>query len=146
MLESGEPYLIFSIGTNDSIWLKKEERYWVELEAFKVNIRALIKKAKRYSDKIVFLGSLPVDESKTRPYHNDADLQSSNQDIKEYEVATESVCKEEGVDFVPVFVEASEGNYLKLLFNDGIHPNDVGHAYLFEKIWDYIKQAHWLEP
>lgn len=144
MLEEGDPYYIFSMGTNDSIWLNKENKHWVELDEFEGNVHSLIEKAKKYHTKIVFLGNLPVDEDRTHPYRDDDDIESSNKDIREYEITTQNICEEEQVDFIPIFDEALKGEYKKLLFNDGVHPNDLGHAYLAEKIWNHIDQNDWI--
>lgn len=144
MIEEGDPYFIFSLGTNDSIWSKKDNKYWVDKASFVRNIRELIAKAKRYHSNIVFLGNLPVDESKTLPYRDDLDIQSSNNDIGEYEVVIKQVCDEERVDFIPVFNETLNEDYKKMLFNDGVHPNYGGHAYLAKKVWKFLESNGWI--
>jgi lysophospholipase L1-like esterase len=49
MLEEGQPRFVFSIGTNDSIWLVDEDKHCVELEEFKSNIHAIIEKSRKHT-------------------------------------------------------------------------------------------------
>jgi len=141
--EPGAHLVIISIGTNDSI-RSSNGTQWVEVSHFEQNIRTLIDKARRTARGVVFLGNLPVDESKTRPYLKKPGLTSTNTDIELYEHTTEKVCKELRAGFIPVFDGAVKKDYRDLLFSDGIHPNEKGHELLSEKVWDYLETNRWV--
>jgi lysophospholipase L1-like esterase len=126
MLEGsdGLPCFVFSIGTNDSIRDVATIELWVGENDFRQNIKELIKQAKEYSPNIVFLGNLPVDETKTNPYTWDDEIMSFNSDIESYESITKQVCIEDGVDFIEVFSSVAVEEMVGMLSDDGLHPND----------------------
>ncbi len=141
--ESGDHLIIISIGTNDSI-KNTDGSHWVELPTFEENIRTLISKAKESALKTIFLGNLPVDESKTQPYQNQPEISSTNADIELYEHTTQKVCNELNVDFIPIFEEVMATEFKELLFTDGIHPNEKGHSFLADKVWHYLETNNWV--
>ncbi|MDZ4247764.1 MAG: GDSL-type esterase/lipase family protein [Patescibacteria group bacterium] len=144
MHEEGELMFVFSIGTNDSTRNAKDNKLWVEPKDFENNVRKLLQKAKRHSDKMLFLGNMPVDESKTQPYVFDPTITSSNEDIQAYEKIAMEVCRKENVDCLPVFSQVAAIDYQKLLIFDGLHPNDDGHALLADLVWKHIEEKKWL--
>lgn len=92
----------------------------------------LIKKAKKYTDHIVFIGLTPVDELKTAPLDN---VYFFNKKIRAYEKIIAEECKRrKAVSFLSIIEEWLKFNYLRLLSEDGIHPNEEGHQKIFEKI------------
>jgi lysophospholipase L1-like esterase len=143
-IEDGLPRFIISLGTNDSIWLPGQSAHMIDLSDFEKNLQKIIHQAKTYSDRIVFLGSMPVDESKTQPYTNSPDIVSRNADIKRYDEVTAKVCLENNIDFIEVFNESIASDYVDLLFSDGVHPNDKGHEYLAQKVLHYIEDKNWV--
>ena len=60
-----EVIFIFEIGTNDSIIINDKPK--VPLSEFRKNLNQLLKFCKIYSDKIIFLGLMPIEESKVTP-------------------------------------------------------------------------------
>src|SRR3989344_9641126 len=62
-----EIIFIFHIGDNDSLFNNKTKKHLVSPEDYEKNIREIISKAKRYSTKIIFIDSYPIDESKVDP-------------------------------------------------------------------------------
>lgn len=139
--DPADNYLIISIGTNDAIRNTSDKSLWTELPQYKANITALINQAQAAGAPVVFLGNMPVDETKTHPYVYDATIESSNHDIKTYELTAQQACKENDVDFIPVFEKAIQTDYPSMLSGDGVHPNAKGHAYL---AWEYINGQKWL--
>jgi len=65
--EGEKNVIIFSIGTNDCLYLNKERRLKVSEKIFEKNIEKLIDMASNISGKIIFTGIMPVDESRMNP-------------------------------------------------------------------------------
>lgn len=141
--ESGDNLIIISIGVNDSL-RNTDGTHWVELSAFEKNIQLLISKARQSALGIVFLGNLPVDETKTQPYRTQPEISSYNADIALYDKATQRICQELGVDFISIFDQALTMKYQELVCPDGVHPNDRGHSLLGDKVWQYLRSNSWV--
>ncbi len=140
-LEEGDFAFLVSLGTNDSTWLRHEQRYRIELEQFTRNMTDIVTVAKQYSDQIALIGSTGVDETKTRPYSWDASVESSNVDIQRYDKASEGVAAQTGVAFIPIFDAFMANDPVSMLL-DGVHPNDRGHEFLANRIWPTV--SNWI--
>lgn len=131
----GEDFaFVFSIGTNNS-WVRADGGQVSTPEKFDNDIRAIIAKAREYSDKIMFVGIAPCDEARARPVPWNEDIFFSNERLKTFDKSLMKVCEEEGVKYVPVFSALKE----KLdggedIYEDGLHPNDAGHQLIFELV------------
>jgi lysophospholipase L1-like esterase len=118
--------IIFAIGINDSLSLNKDG-----LIKFQNNIATLADKAKKFTDKIIFIGLTSVNESRTTPYLSEETGEVyNNQSIGEYDEIIKSFCENNNLIFVDM---------LGLLINDddlcdGLHPSSIGHKKMFEKI------------
>lgn len=125
--------IIFAIGINDSKGFI-DGGFECDLDEFKKNISLLLKKAKKLTDEVVFIGLTPVDESKTKNYEGTV---FSNSRIKSFNEAIKLICLENKVLFFDMFEEFSKFNYLALL-DDGLHPNKEGYDCLFFLIKDFL--------
>ena len=123
--------IIFAIGINDSLSFDKDG-----LIKFQNNIATLADKAKKFTDKIIFIGLTSVDESRTTPYLSEETGEAyNNQSIGEYDEIIKSFCENNNLIFVDV---------LGLLINDddscdGLHPSSIGHQKMFERIKEEIE-------
>ena len=129
--------IIFSIGINDSIYIMKEDRNFVSFDEFIKNIRKLAEKARKFCEKIVFVGLVPVDESLVAPMPWEPELYYLNKEIEKYDEAIREICKEEEVKLIDINQEMKKTDYKEML-SDGIHPNAKGHQWLAEKIGEQI--------
>lgn len=123
--------IIFAIGINDAKCTGSGENFVTSQENFKRNLQILIENAQKYTNHIIFIGLTPVDERKTAPIDN---VYFLNENIRNYEKIIEEKCKENNIVFLSIIEGWLAFNYLDLLSNDGIHPNEVGHQKIFEKI------------
>ena len=137
MKEKGEIIPVFGIGTNDSAFLNSKNGFWVNSEKFKENIQILIKLARKFAQKIIFIGLTPVDESKTTPIPWDKDKSYKNEYISKYNEIVKSICQEKDIPFVEIFEEWLKSNYKNLL-EDGLHPNSQGHQKIFEGVKNFL--------
>lgn len=75
----------------------------VPLDEFYRNLDKLIKKAKKYTDKIFLLGCKKVDESRTKPVPWATDYNYTNEKIMEYNEKIKLVANNNGVAFIEMF-------------------------------------------
>ncbi|GIW65571.1 MAG: peptidase [Candidatus Parcubacteria bacterium] len=123
--------IIFAVGINDTKCVESIDNPITNAEGFKNNIRLLIKNASKYTNHIIFVGLTPVDERKTTPLDN---VYFLNEKIVTYEKIIGDECKKKNIAFLSIAEEWLRSDYLGLLSEDGIHPNEIGHRKIFEKI------------
>jgi acyl-CoA thioesterase I len=133
--EDEETILIFAIGANDTQFFHGKKMSRCRPDEFKGNILKIIKQARKYSSKVVFVGLFPIDEKKTVPW--DEEKSFKNEYLKRYDGIIKSVCKENGIHFVDIFGKIIKSDYSKLL-EDGLHPNSYGHHKIFEVVGDFV--------
>lgn len=129
--------LIFQTGGNDAACPHGTNEHNVSPEKFEQNIREVIEKAKKITDKILFIGFKNCDESKTTPV-SWVNIDYRNSDLEAYDAIMKKVCIEFGVlfcDFKPLDNKD---------FEDGIHPNAQGHEKIFIQIRDFLTQHGWI--
>lgn len=138
-----ETRIVFAIGTNDSQWLFNENKPRVPIEEFESNLNRLIGEARKYAKEIIFVGLLPVDQSKTDPTFWNPLKSYRNELIKEYDGVIKKVAEENNFGFVELFDRVSQMDYPKL-FPDGLHPNNEGHEVVSKIVRDYLLQQKWI--
>ncbi len=132
--------IIISIGTNDIGGKGSSDAVVVDRDEFRKNILSLISKAKGFTRKIVFISTLPVDDSKS-PVE---DRYFTNKKQEEYNHIVKDCCKEENVLYLDLFSEWVKINYLELLA-DYVHPNTKGYGLMFEQIKDFLIEKGLIE-
>ena len=115
--------IIFGIGAND---VKKIYNGEVSEKTFKENINTLIKDAKKYTNKIAFIGFIKADENIREEYKSEKMIELDNT-IKE-------ICKKENVTYIYMY-DAVEKEDL----TDGLHANSTGHQKMFERVFEVVK-------
>ncbi len=128
------PFVVFAIGKNDSVFVGDEANIWVNIEKFEKNLNELIDKSKKFTNNIIFIGLGNVDESKTIPLNEEGE-NYSNKNLLKYNNIIEKVCEENNLGFIPI---CGLLDIEKDLF-DGVHPNEVGHRKIFEKILPVVE-------
>lgn len=129
---------IISIGINDSSFAKKENRFLIPEKEFRKNIKEIINKARKFSDKIIFVGTNPVDEKRVNPFiFSSKGKTYHNKRIKKYNEIVKQICKKEKIPFIDLFQKLIKLDYKKLLA-DGLHPNSKGHQKIFEIVKEFL--------
>ncbi len=131
--------IVFAIGINDSQFINSENRYQVSLEQFTINLKKLILLARKYTDKIVFVGLPPVDEAS--PVQRETSY--TNDSIKKYNLLIKNICQKEKLDFIEIFDEFIKTDLSKLIA-DGLHPNNKGHAIIAGIVEKYLLDKKWI--
>ena len=131
--------IVFAIGINDSQFINSENRYQVSLEQFTINLKKLIALARKYTDKIVFVGLPPVDEAS--PVQRETSY--TNDSIKKYNLLIRNICQKEKLDFIEIFDEFIKTDISQLIA-DGLHPNDKGHEIIAGIVEKYLYDKKWV--
>lgn len=130
--------LIFETGGNDAYEKGKGGPNKIPPEKFMANLEEIIKRAKKITENITFIGFNYVDESKTTPV-SWKDIYYKNKNTKRYNKIMKEVCEKNNVLFLDV---------LGLLNNDdledGLHPNAPGHEKIFVKVRDFLSENKWI--
>lgn len=139
MSKRGFEFIIFSIGTNDSLLIYDKNHLITPPEEFKENVQKLIKLARKFTKKIIFVGLIPVDETKTTPLPWTVNEYYKNEYILKNNDILKKVCKENNVYFIEMFENWTKINYKDLLdYYDGLHPNSEGHKKIFETVKEFL--------
>lgn len=125
-------FVVFAIGINDSQFVISKNENRIPVEIFQVNLKTLIKEAKKYTDKIAFVGLTQVDESKTVPIPWNKDKRYTNDDIEKYNEIIQIVADEEGTVYIDMKGVVGLEN-----LGDGLHPDSEGHRKMFEKVKEH---------
>lgn len=129
--------LIFQTGGNDASMRSIGGQNEVPIDTFKKNIEIIIEKAKKITDKIIFLDLKNCDESKTMPVYWD-NIYYSNENILKYSKIMEEVCSAKQVLFLDIRPLDNDE------FDDGLHPNAAGHEKIFKQVKDFLQKNNWI--
>lgn len=114
--------ILFAFGIKDALKLKKDKQY---IKVFENNVIKLINIAKKYTDRIYFLGLLDVDVI-IRTEYNQESISQINELLK-------LICEKNNAGFISMADVVSKND----LF-DGLHPNEVGHDKISNYIYNYV--------
>lgn len=123
---------VFAIGINDSVMDDGTERS--NPENYREELTALLLEAKKFSNRILFLGLTPCEEQTV----NDRLWKSkkySNQRILEFDKTLEKFCSGQKIPYIPIYqIMKKKMDEGERLFDDGLHPNDKGHELIFQLV------------
>jgi lysophospholipase L1-like esterase len=128
--------IIFAIGINDSQIVISKNQNRVPIKQFQNNLETLILEAKKYTNKIIFIGLTPIDESKTSPIPWNIDKRYSHEEIEKYNSIIKTTALKENLLYISVKEKLSARD-----LPDGLHPNSEGHTKLFEIIKHEIEKT-----
>lgn len=130
--------IIFQSGGNDSALKGKNGPNWIPLNQFRKNLEEIIRKAKKITPNIIFIGFKNVDETKTRPV-SWVDIHYLNTEIKKYNDAIMDICQANNIPYLDIF-----GLLKNEDLADGLHPNTAGHIKIFKKVKSFLKKNKWI--
>ncbi len=140
--EEEETVFVFAIGINDSQFVDNQGNV-TPIDEFKINIENLITKAKKYSNKIIFVGLIPVDDSKLTLTSWESDKSYKLEYVSQYNKIIEQICQSKHVHFINLYDEFLNKNYKELLI-DGLHPNSEGHKQISEKVLKFLQEKKFI--
>jgi acyl-CoA thioesterase-1 len=123
--------IIFSAGTNSAA-IDGDGKEWSKPEEYSGEIKDLVAQAKEFTNRIIFVGIPPCDESRTTPVFW-RDIHYTNGRIALFDKVVRDICSVEQIPYVATIESFEEQiNNGKNLFADGLHPNNEGHKLIFE--------------
>jgi lysophospholipase L1-like esterase len=131
--------IVVSTGVNDS-YIEGENGFNTSPEDYEKNLQGLATRAKNYSQKVIFVGLIAADESRTKPafWRNISYL---NERIKSYENTMQKVAEESEIQFVPIHNDfKAQLDRGKKLLADGLHPNNDGHELIFKSVLSELEK------
>ncbi|HSX40947.1 MAG TPA: GDSL-type esterase/lipase family protein [Candidatus Saccharimonadales bacterium] len=138
-IEDKDVTFLFHVGINDSIYLNTEKQFRVPKEEFRKNLKTLISHARKITQKIIFIGLSPVDDSLVDPIPWASEKSYKNKHVKEYDQILQDVCREEHVNFIDTLSILNEKGGQNLLC-DGVHLTSEGHAIIFETVRKFLEE------
>lgn len=124
--------IIFAIGSNDCTVIDSKETT-ISLEIFKKNIITLTEKAKKYTDKILFIWQIICDETKTNPIPRVPNMSQDMKNTSIYNDTIKSFCSQNNILFIDM-LDVLDVQDLE----DGMHPTAQGHEKMYIKIRDVL--------
>ena len=122
--------LVFEIGNNDSGYFGAPVKPITEESKFVLNLEELIRKAKKFSQKITFIGLVLGDDSILQPFPGSSTNKAySRERVKAYDKIVKDVSEKNGCRFIEIMDKLDFND-----FQDGLHPNEQGHRKMFEVI------------
>ena len=137
--------IILSVGMNDTKSVDTARNYLSTLSEYIVNIEKLFNTVMTISNKIMFVGYTPVNEKLTTPKMNPFTGKKSffiNERIREFDETCNRICASKNISHVKLFDSALALDWDEYLTDDGLHPSDKGHRWIYEKVWLQLKD--WL--
>lgn len=115
---------VFAIGVNDAR-TKSGENY-SSPNRYAQNLGEIVKLAKLYSNKILFVGLTPCVEERSNPV-SWGDTGYTNSRIKEFDDTLRQFCEENQISFVEIYEPFGKAEAETELLPDSLHPNNEGH-------------------
>lgn len=120
--------LVFSFGANDE--RTKDGVAETRPEQFEQNIIAILAIARRYADKILFVGTVPIG----KPTVDFKDQEYSDDRVQQYDEKLRDLVKAAGAKYVPLRPVFEARGLDGLYVYDSIHCNDEGHALIAKTV------------
>lgn len=137
-----EDIVILAPGNNDSLFIPSMNKTAMSTNKLSTRISSLVDKATQISSNVIFLGTTPVDSSKTNPWKPDKVYR--NKFIEQSNAIIRKECVNKNIDYIDLYTLFKQSNYKNLL-QDGLHPNTKGHELIFETVLDYLQKEKIVE-
>jgi acyl-CoA thioesterase I len=137
LLIERDPVIVVQIGINDT---KYGQRTSESIPAmYRKQLEQIYKFTSPYTKHVIFIGLTAVDEEifGTKRWL-DEKAAFSNSRIQEFDAVLLEFCKQNRVDYVPLFYEFFKN--AKQLLADGIHPNDRGHQLIASLVQPVVQR------
>jgi acyl-CoA thioesterase I len=115
---------VIAIGVNDA--RTKAGVNFSDTNQYRQNLEGILQLARKYSDKIMFVGLTPCVEDRTNPV-GWGSTGYTNTRIREVDTALREFCEANHLPFVEIFEPFNLAQSSTELLPDGLHPNAAGH-------------------
>lgn len=122
---------VVAIGVNDA--RTKASVNYSDPTRYRQNLSEILRLAKQYSSKMLFVGLTPCVEERSNPV-SWGDTGYTNGRIKEFDDILRKFCQESQVPFVEVYKPFAKAEAESELLPDSLHPNDKGHKLIADLV------------
>ena len=129
--------VIIACGVNDSCPNNRTTDKLTQANDFKQAFVDIISLAKKYNCKLVIIGLLPVNPSKSKS------LKFTNALAKEYDNYITEITTKSDITKIDLFEDLEKLDFSSLLV-DAVHPNSDGHKILYERILGFLQGKNYL--
>ena len=130
--------IVFSIGTNDSVYLVDEKRPRFTDNQFRANVQELIERAQELAKTVSFIGLLPVNDALVDPIPWAPQKAYACRHIQNFEKIIEEACRSYQLAFHPQYERWQNMPDYRNYLIDGVHPNSAGHALMANEIGEFL--------
>lgn len=136
--------IVIEVGINDSLYVNAEKDFKVPTTVFRSNVKKLFELAKKYTDRIIFVGGPPVIDNLLDPIPwHPAGTYKTNYVEKFNKILSDTCLEKKGV-YIDIFNSFKNGNLKELMSPDGVHPSSVGHRVIYEKVKKVLVVKGWV--
>ncbi len=125
--------IIIGTGANDTRYVEGQDPN-VSLDEYKKNLLEIVKIAKTYTEKILFVG-VAVVENEIQEFKGTL---LSNELLREHYKVMAEVASECNVPIINVN-SSLEKSTESVYFKDGVHLNDIGHKVVSDIVWEKLE-------
>ena len=133
--------VILSIGVNDTQLFNGN--YKISINNYKSNIKKITKKIMRKGMQLIILGLTRIESDekflwKPNKYYDSSIISEYDKDLKlimEYDSELRRLCEENKIKYIPMQDVLQKEDFI-----DGLHPNQMGHKKIFERIKDFTNE------
>ncbi|MEK6825612.1 MAG: SGNH/GDSL hydrolase family protein [Nanoarchaeota archaeon] len=134
-IEQEDPIIILAIGTNDAKFFINKQNHKTNQNQFRKNIAQLIMQATSLTSKVIMLSPVKVDESKVNTLPKNTERMLYNKDFTVFAKIIQEEAHKEDVHFLNL---QTSFDIKTMLHEDGLHPNEKGHEYMFQKVKEFL--------
>lgn len=127
--------IIFAFGINDSQFIHSKNALCISEVSFQQNLESVLSLAKKFTEKIIFIGLTDIDEPKTTPIPWDKDISYTTENANVFDKIIEDFCTKNNLQFISMKAILEKED-----LPDGLHPNTAGHQKMFNVILSQIQK------
>lgn len=132
-----ETIILIAIGSNDAIFNNETKKLKTSIEKYKENLQSILKIAKKYTSKVIFVGEAPIDGSRLDPMPWLPTHSFKSEHLDKVMQTAKEVCEESNIYFLEIQSKLNKQEFKRLLV-DGAHPNSEGHEKIFEIVKNHF--------
>jgi lysophospholipase L1-like esterase len=133
---------IVNVGGNNSKAVDDPSNFVSTIEDYKSEVVVLLQNLNQHFDRVIFVGSGYVDETKTNPKFNPLDggnTYHTNERKMLFNSVTNEICGTMNIPYISLNLDETE--WAKdYLYEDGLHSNDAGYGAFFEAIKPHVSE------
>ena len=129
----GQPLVVvLNSGTNDSRAEDSPTNFVFNVQEYMVTMQNIIEFTRSYTSNIVLIGLTPIDDTHTRPMPDN--MYFSQARVQEFDEAMTEVARSNHLPKIELYASMLALDWRAMLYEDGLHLNNMGHEWLYQRI------------